>query len=1246
MKAKHQFHRNTDRGFALVVTLSMMILLTVIAVGLLSLSSISLRKGSSENAYHVARANARLALMLALGELQKAAGPDQRITADRSILISAPANPDDDDTPNKNVVGVWKSWSPRIGEGSAVPAGNNSYASQKVVSTAETTPTKFFGWLTSTAAPKDLMATTWADNASLDQSIDLFTMESDGFSQAGSKLPISPGSKNEGAIAWTIVQEGTKAKINVGGPEDNKRLINDSIQAQARPNLDGSKIFKQPRSGWDLRSGKVLTISQAKLDNELWGGGSDSPSLANKDFTTSSMGLLTDCVYGGLKTDLSLGFEIADETTFRATKWGDYTNPFFGGGNRKINPPSGYSSQRPLFKTLSNSGSVEVKLNFEAASTLFQFPAATVPTFSTLRSFYRTPYHMYLTDNVPTVFERGMDHVALYKGALPAAPYFPPPNAAPPAQVTQTGYRPVLDRIIFFLSIAKGADDRVRLVFTPIVTLWNPYNVALEIEGAVAYPWLDVPFRADWRFYKNGTTFEDPDSFNPKMKSRSHGLSGIMGGQFINSSPSHGRSVNPYFFASILPTSGQTIRFKPGEVRVFAPTGTTDIEYQSNGTIAQRTIKLGPVTNPNQVSTKVGVSVPFINAARPGNGFDDRKVMPTDSVEMDFVTITNSSGKNYPFAIGLEDATRAKTAPAQLNDRVRGQTIGDIQTVNFSLDSKPVTLKSPRVSYATLGMPASRVPFGMIETYHRTAKTTTTTPVSSDLVFTTNPRQPYVNAYLSAGTFLAGPHYETRVRTGGLEVINLDNNGRNAFYGASQSNSGGLTELSFFEAPQQPILSIAALQHADISGTAFSTANQIGNSWASAYVRKTVASESPTIKNDTGLADATYARAAMPSYDYSYLANEALWDSYFFSSIAPGVTLTGGSGSPSVWNPNQRSVSKPMDNVLGDFLKDPENNPLRNSRMKFYAGDKSMQDPNALNDLKTELLKPEGCLKVAANLMVDGAFNVNSTNRNAWIAYLSGLRDAQFTVESADKVNGSLPGSGKTAFPRFRNPFGNDTNLWMGFRSLSEADITLLADNIIAQVRLRGPFLSLGEFVNRRVENNTSAATISLKGAVQNAIDDAALNTKALGTTKSSESGELFKTDLYPSATRTNISPANTGVGIPGYLTQADVLTPLAPTMTVRSDTFTIRAYGEVKDVSGKIIASARCEAVVQRMPEYCDPTDKPDTVIIPTDTVVNNTNLTPSNLTQTNIAFGRRFAIVSFRYLSDNEVVGGTTES
>ena len=59
------------------------------------------------------------------------------------------------------------------------------------------------------------------------------------------------------------------------------------------------------------------------------------------------------------------------------------------------------------------------------------------------------------------------------------------------------------------------------------------------------------------------------------------------------------------------------------------------------------------------------------------------------------------------------------------------------------------------------------------------------------------------------------------------------------------------------------------------------------------------------------------------------------------------------------------------------------------------------------------------------------------------------------------------------------------------------------------------------------------------------------------------------------------------GSGFPGQLLQGDILQALSPFMTVRSDTFTIRAYGEAKNpVTGEITATAYCEAVVQRFPD------------------------------------------------------------
>jgi hypothetical protein len=95
--------------------------------------------------------------------------------------------------------------------------------------------------------------------------------------------------------------------------------------------------------------------------------------------------------------------------------------------------------------------------------------------------------------------------------------------------------------------------------------------------------------------------------------------------------------------------------------------------------------------------------------------------------------------------------------------------------------------------------------------------------------------------------------------------------------------------------------------------------------------------------------------------------------------------------------------------------------------------------------------------------------------------------------------------------------------------------------------------------------------------------------------------------------------------GLPGWTRQADILRPLAPILSVRDDTFTIRAYGDARDSSGKITAKAVCEAVVRRTRNFVDPVDAADLTTPPT--------------SKTNQTFGRRFEMVSFRWLSDREV-------
>ena len=98
------------------------------------------------------------------------------------------------------------------------------------------------------------------------------------------------------------------------------------------------------------------------------------------------------------------------------------------------------------------------------------------------------------------------------------------------------------------------------------------------------------------------------------------------------------------------------------------------------------------------------------------------------------------------------------------------------------------------------------------------------------------------------------------------------------------------------------------------------------------------------------------------------------------------------------------------------------------------------------------------------------------------------------------------------------------------------------------------------------------------------------------------------------------------GYGCPGVVKQADILTPIAPVLSARSDSFIIRAYGESVSPEGKVLARAWCEATVERDRAFIDPADAPETAIT-------------SLLEDVNKAFGRRYQMTSFRWLHPQEI-------
>jgi hypothetical protein len=489
--------------------------------------------------------------------------------------------------------------------------------------------------------------------------------------------------------------------------------------------------------------------------------------------------------------------------------------------------------------------------------------------------------------------------------------------------------------------------------------------------------------------------------------------------------------------------------------------------------------------------------------------------------------------------------------------------------------------------------PNRPVRVGSMLTYHRTARQSGSL-APADLMFTTNPRQPFATEYLGAGAkFQTAPHYTSILQssTTNPAVMETTANGRNAFFGASHSASSGSSHLPFFEVPRSPMLSIAAFQHCDLSTTAFGNPSQVGNSWASPYLPAT--SVSRIVRTS---ASGQAITPAMGVYDTSYLANESLFDDFFFSGAAPEFSRRSARGRNEVWDSDQIVETKRIDDVLEDFFEDPSEHPLLNPRMQPFPGGYST------GEIQERLGGPARSARIAGHLLYDGGFNVNSTSIEAWTALLSSLR-------------GVDPGSAnKNLQPRFRHttPEMKENDVWAGFRALSDAEIKTLATNLVDEIRVRGPFLSLAEFVNRRISSNRN---LNITGALQSAIDRSRLNNAANQST--------FNTTPYPN--RENLPVANTGTNIPGWLSQADVLTHLAPSLTARSDTFVIRSQGEALDSNGNVIATVKLEAVVQRVPLWVDPADDPAARI--------------SELTSpANQKFGRRFEILSVREVVDDE--------
>jgi hypothetical protein len=196
------------------------------------------------------------------------------------------------------------------------------------------------------------------------------------------------------------------------------------------------------------------------------------------------------------------------------------------------------------------------------------------------------------------------------------------------------------------------------------------------------------------------------------------------------------------------------------------------------------------------------------------------------------------------------------------------------------------------------------------------------------------------------------------------------------------------------------------------------------------------------------------------------------------------------------------------------------------------------------------------------------------------------------------------------------------------------------------------PFTGLSQFVNRFTCGNPDYAAHA--GCLQNAIyradaDGAELVGRSglvanLSTVAQQAPNQgPGQTPWFDPSLRTSLQagdPRNYSVvrtrmteGAPGSMLQSDILAAIGPALTARSDTFVIRVYAEAER-NGET-AGAWMEAVVQRLPEFCDPTQPPETAVThPTDSSRSNPALTTANR-----QFGRRFRAIQIRSLRPEQL-------
>ena len=485
-------HHKRTHGFALIATISVMVLLVMVALAMLSLGTIELRSSQNERAVAEARANARLALMLAIGELQKHAGADTRVTAGADIVA--------DDNPS--LLGVWKSWEGSDHEQSGAFAGRPIAPDYDSKTKNLSDDGRFISWLVSGGDDRaDITAAKSLVFTEADSNKDTAALLAEG--SLGSnpsrsvhvpKVAIDDG----GAYAWWISGENQKALVPTPSQPDSDTPARWSVAMKSHSTADPSAlgmegILDDPTLG-------SRTISRASADLVT----SDSrPGQQFHDLSAYSVGLLTNTATGGWRKDLSLlseNWENQPKTNL----------PFF-----QLSPGQHTSSTTPDHQ------------NPLARSSLV-YPWA--------------DYTGYKLSAPVASWANMMDYLTHYKrisvrgdGTISTDVFFVPyETRLPDYPRHQHDYlhrirvMPVLARFHYLLSFYSrpGSGDTYTpyVLLTPVITMWNPYNVEVTYPPNVSLKGIGMSaalrFKIDGVANAQYNSVLASDNYTPTLGSR------------------------------------------------------------------------------------------------------------------------------------------------------------------------------------------------------------------------------------------------------------------------------------------------------------------------------------------------------------------------------------------------------------------------------------------------------------------------------------------------------------------------------------------------------------------------------------------------------------------------------------------------------------------------------------------------------------------------------------------------------